>query len=320
MPGIIQLLLLAMTVFLGGCERQTDSESSSASSKQQRPEAYTLDGRPLYQMTFDPETKARLESNLAVARAVYDNDPSDSENIIWLGRRLAYLTRYQEAIRTYSAGLELYPDNYKLLRHRGHRYISIRDFDRAIADFEKASRLIEGIPDEIEPDGQPNRFGIPTSTSHSNIWYHLGLAYYLKGDFENAVRAYRECLTFSNNPDMLVATTDWLYMALRRLGREQEAQTVLEPIHERMEILENHAYHRRLLLYKGLLAAESLLNMDQEDALQLATYGYGIGNWFLVNGDTARAVSVFKKVVQGTYWPAFGYIAAEADLHRLGQD
>ena len=33
-------------------------------------------------------------------------------------------------------------------------------------------------------------------------------------------------------------------------------------------------------------------------------------------GDSKRAREVFEKVVSGTGWNAFGYLAAEADLQR----
>ena len=312
--GIWTILMLA--AFFIGCD--DDDQGKTGDIAEEQPEAYSLDGTPLYPLTFDAERQAELERNLAEAQAAFDADPDDPENVIWLGRRTAYLGRYNEAIKIYTAGLNLYPDNYKMLRHRGHRHISIRKFKQAIADLEVACQLIDGVPDEVEPDGQPNQHNIPTSTSHSNIWYHLGLAYYLDGDFESAVRAYRECLKFSKNPDMLVATSDWLYMSLRRLGRIDEAIAVLEPITADMNILENHAYHDRLLMYKGLKSPEDLLDLEKEDDLQMATYGYGIGNWYLYNGEVEKATTIFKRALEASYWPAFGYIAAEADLYRLG--
>jgi tetratricopeptide (TPR) repeat protein len=281
-------------------------------------EAYSLFGTPLYPQTLAPEEKAKLDSNLAFAQAEYEKNSNDPERIIWLGRRLAYLWRYQEAIAVYSKGIALHPDYAKLYRHRGHRYITIREFDKAIADLEKAAKLIEGKPDEIEPDGAPNKYNIPTSTSHSNIWYHLGLAYYLKGDFENALRSYPECMKFSKiNDDMLCATSDWLYMAYRRLGRVDEAKKVLEPIHENMKILENYSYHKRLLMYKGLISPDSLLDTQNSSDLDIATQGYGVGNWYFYNGQMEKAREIFEKVIKGQYWAAFGYIAAEADLKRL---
>ena len=90
------------------------------------------------------------------------------------------------------------------------------------------------------------------------------------------------------NDDMLVATSDWLYMTLRRLKRDAEARQVLEPIREQMDVIENGAYHARLLMYKGLRTPESVLNLNTADDIQIATQGYGVGNWYLVNGDRAQ--------------------------------
>jgi tetratricopeptide (TPR) repeat protein len=284
---------------------------------QQQPEAYSLFGRPLYRPELPKQTKAQLDSNYAIALANYHRDPHNAENIIWLGRRAAYLWRYREAIEIFSEGIQKFPDDPRLYRHRGHRYITVREFDKAIADLEKAASLIANRPDEIEPDGQPNRYNIPTSTLHSNIWYHLGLAYYLKGDFPNALRCYQECLKVSTNPDMLCATSDWLYMTLRRLGKTEEAAKILLPISNDMNILENHAYHRRLLMYKGELPLDALLNTANASELDIATQGYGVGNWYLYNGHPQKAQEMFEKVLAGNYWAAFGYIAAEADLKRM---
>jgi len=279
------------------------------------PEATSLLGEPLYPMELSDERRAELEANLAEAQASYDEDPEDAENIIWLGRRLAYLWRYQDAIDVYTKGIELYPDNHELYRHRGHRYISVRELDRAVADLDKAAELIEGVPDEVEPDGAPNEKGIPRSTSHSNIWYHLALAHYLQGDFEEAARAWEACMEFSGNDDMLVATSDWLYMTYRRLGRDEDAAEVLEAIHEDMDIIENFAYHKRLLMYKGLVDPEELLDPNA-DELDLATQGYGVANFYYVNGEEERAREILERVLEGEYWAAFGYIAAEADIAR----
>ncbi len=194
----------------------------------------------------------------------------------------------------------------------------MREFDQAIRDLERAAGLIAGLPDEVEPDGLPNERNIPTSTLGSNVWYHLGLVRYLEGDFEGARDAYRECLEFSKNPDMLVATSHWLYMTLRRLGRDDEAREVLEPIHAGMDLIENHDYHRLLLMYKGDREPEELLAEKREaGGVGLATTAYGVGNRYLYGGDLDRAVEVFRSIVETDTWAAFGAIAAEADLARI---
>jgi tetratricopeptide (TPR) repeat protein len=259
-----------------------------------------------------------MEAQLAEARAQFESRPDDPDVIIWLGRRTAYLGRYREAINIFSRGIEKHPGEARFYRHRGHRYITLRCFDLAIADLEKAAKIIKGTADEIEPDGVPNARNTPTSTLQSNIWYHLGLAHYLKGDFKKALRSYRECLKVSKNPDMLVATAHWLYMTLRRSGRQREARGVLAAITEGMDIIENRDYHKLLLMYKGKFTAESLLEemMRGEGSLSSASIGYGVGNWYLYNGEREKAVRVFRKIVESNQWASFGYIAAEVELKR----
>jgi len=288
---------------------------------QTQPEATSLLGQPLQRISFSDEELIKLSANLASAQADYKTDPNNANNIIWLGRRLAYLWRYREAIAVFTKGLEKYPENPWLYRHRGHRYITVREFNNAISDLEKATQLIANVPDEVEPDGAPNKHNIPRSTLHSNIWYHLGLAYYLKKDFENALRAYRAGMELSKvNDDMLVAASHWLYMTLRRLERPDEAEEVLEPIHDQMEILENESYHKLLLMYKGALSPDGLLDPDAADDLALATTGYGVGNWYLCNGHEAKAREIFEKIVATRYWAAFGHIAAEAELDESNRE
>ena len=296
---------------------RTQSERPMTQSSAAQPEAISLFGQPLFPAQLSSDQRTKLEADLAEAKADYDKDPSDPERIVWLGRRLGYLGRYRDAIDAYTKGIAAHPRYAKLYRHRGHRYISIRRFDAAIADFENAAALVNGQPNEVEPDGAPNQYNKPRSTLQSNIWYHLGLAYYLKGDFQNALRSYLECMTVSRiNDDMLVATADWLYMTYRRLGRTAEAAAVLEPIREDMDILENGSYHKRLLMYKGMLAPDALLKTEGASDLDIATQGYGVGNWYLYNGQKDKAREIFERVTTGASWSALGYIAAEGDLKR----
>jgi tetratricopeptide (TPR) repeat protein len=289
--------------------------AGAASEARQKPEATSLAGKPLVRIALPDQQK--LEANLVQAEKELAAKPTDADAIVWVGRRLGYLWRYQDAIAMFSKGVALHPENPRLYRHRGHRYITVRDFDRAVADLSKAAALIKGTRDEIEPDGQPNAAGKPRSTLHFNIWYHLALAHYLKGDYQRALDAYRECLTVSTNDDLLTATSDWMWMTLMRLGRKVEADKLLERITPKMDILENSSYHRRLLMYKGLEKPEALLDPANADGLTIATQGYGVGNWYFVNGDKERARQTFDKVVSGPNWSAFGYIAAEADLMRI---
>jgi len=299
------LVIAAAIAFAAGAAAQTG-----------KPEATSLSGKPLNVPATIPNQQ-KLQADLAQAEKTLATNPQDAEAIIWVGRRLGYLWRFNDAIATFTKGIELYPDNPKFYRHRGHRYITIRQFARAQADFEKASQLIKGKPDEIEPDGAPNPAGKPRSTLQFNIWYHLGLAYYLQGNYAKAYDAYVECMKVSNNDDSVTATSDWMWMTLMRLNRKADAAKVLERITPKMDILENASYHRRLLMYKGLEKPEALLDTAKADDTTIATQGYGVGNYYYVTGNSAKAREVFQKVTSGGGWNAFGYIAAEADLQKM---
>jgi tetratricopeptide (TPR) repeat protein len=263
------------------------------------------------------EARKNLETRLAEAEANLKKAPQDPDTLIWAGRRLAYLNRFDEAIAKYTEGIGRFPKDARFYRHRGHRYITLRKYKEAIADLSTAAGLVKNRRDETEPDGLPNARNIPTSTLNSNIYYHLGLAYYLQGDFARALHAYRECMKFSANPDMLVATSHWLYMTLRRLGREREAVKVLTPVKAEMDIIENGDYHRLLLMHKGQITPETLLaEATKGGALSSATIGYGVGNWYFYNNQREQAHKIWQSVTAGTQCNAFAYIAAEAELAR----
>jgi tetratricopeptide (TPR) repeat protein len=284
------------------------------------PETYSLFGAPLHATPLSGETRDTLEARLARAQTDYDRNPDDVEAIIWLGRRAAYLGRHRAAVAIYSEGLGKHPDEPRLYRHRGHRYITLRRFDSAIADLQRAAELIAGRPDEIEPDGIPNARNTPTSTLHSNVWYHLGLAQYLGGDFEMARRSYERCLEVAHHPDQLCATTYWLWQTLVRLGKREEAQALLEPIRDDLDVIESRDYLNLLRLYRGQVAADTLLESAiRAGGTSFATVGYGVAGWRLAGDDTEGAVDLMRGVLRGEAWAAFGHIAAEAELSRMGE-
>ena len=170
---------------------------------------------------------------------------------------------------------------------------------------------------QTEPDGIPNARGMPLSNTQFNVLYHLALAHYLKGDYAAAAGVWEECLDYSPNTDLLVATTDWLWMTLMRLDRTEQAAALLEAITPELEVIENDAYLKRLRMYRGELAPEDLLETSADDrALALATQGYGVANWYLLNGEPGKAAAMWEEIRATGSWAAFGFIAAEVDAAR----
>jgi tetratricopeptide (TPR) repeat protein len=292
--------------------------ASLASRPETSPHDVTsLLGRPLAPPAMEPESKARMEAQLADARVAWEKDRNDADALIWMGRRTAYLGRYREAIAIFSDGVTRHPADARMYRHRGHRYLTVREIDMAIADFEKAVGLIAGQPDKVEPDGLPNARNTPTGTLHSNVYYHLALGYYLEGDFDRAADAWALARDAVANADNLVAASHWLYLALRRAGRNADAAAVLGPIAADLDIIENAEYHELLLMYKGERTPESLLAAAGGDSGGSATR-YGVSAWYLLNGRHDEAAALWMTILEGPDWPSFGYLAAEAELKNSG--
>jgi len=301
MKRLATLLLVTLVAGTAGAQVLPDVPDGA--------QAVSLSGAALY----SPEPGERVLQALETAKMDYDADPDDADNIIWYGRRIAYTGDYRGAIEVFSEGVEKFPDDARMYRHRGHRYISVRAFDRAIADLERAASLIEGTENETEPDGAPNALNIPVSSLHGNIWYHLGLAYYLVQDWDNAYRAYKNGFDAGRNDDNRVSTTHWLYSILRRAGDAEGAERVLDAISADMNVIENMSYHNLCLFYKGELSLDNLMSNDDGSSAGAAV-AYGAANWHFYTGDIEKADEMLNELLASPAWASFGFIAAEADL------
>jgi tetratricopeptide (TPR) repeat protein len=240
-----------------------------------------------YRSQPDTGAIARAESTLAA-------NPRSVERIVQLGVAQSGARRFREAIQTFTRGLEIAPNDPLLYRWRGHRYLSIREFDRALDDLTRGSRL------------DSTMFG---------IWYHLGIVRYARGEFAGAAEAFGRAQGRAPDAGELAGSTDWLWMALSRAGRTAEAQAMLDRRPDSLPVA--NAYAQRLRLYRGLIGPDSVLTEADTGDVAVATLSYGVGNWYLVRGDTARARSWFERSIRSGGWPAFGFILSEVELRRL---
>ncbi len=267
-------------------------------------------------------TRKEYEQKLSVAKTEYEKDSSNADAITWYGRRTAYLGDYMKAIEIFTKGISIHPGDARLYRHRGHRYITVRCFDKAIADFKKAAQLIKDKPDEVEPDGLPNAKNIPTSTLQSNMWYHLGLCYFIKGEYKKAVKAYKECLKVSANADMYVATANWMNISLRKMKKYEEANALYNSIDRNAGLLESQDYNYLLEMYRYKNSEKQVddyatMISSGKPSLSSATVNFGIGYYCLLVGFREKAIEYFNKAIATNQWSSFGYIAAEAERNRM---
>ena len=307
---IISGFIILMLTFTANSAFTQDSEKEQCTS---------LLGELLYKPKLSPEAANSFNAKYNKALKDFRAQPGNPDTHIWLGRRLAYLGDYIKAIRAFSDGAYYFPDDPRFFRHRGHRYITTRKFDLALADFEHAAKMIEGKEDRIEPDGAPNAAGIPVSTLHSNIWYHLGLTQYLLGDFENAFHSYERCYKESDNNDKKVSSGYWLYIIGKRLGKHAYCDKFMDEIGKNMKLIENFAYHQMLVFYKSGKSPEEY-GLPINEIMEDPTRAYGLGVWYLIQnneGGKKKATEIFEKIIKLPSWASFGYITAEAELDHI---
>src|ERR1041384_2159537 len=231
---------------------------------------------------------------VATAERALAADPRNIDKIIALGTAQSTVRQYREAIATFTRGLEIAPNNALLLRWRGHRYLSTRQFDRAQSDLERGARLDSTI------------YG---------IWYHLGIVRLVKRDFAGAAQAFQKALPMAPDSGERSGSTDWLWMSLSRAGRGAEAKAMLDRRPDSKPV--TNAYTRRLQPYRGGIGPEAVVTAADTEDVQVATLAYGLGNWYLVRGDKAQARTWFERSVQSGGWPGFGFIVSEVELRRL---
>lgn len=248
---------------------------------------YTSPAGVAYRSLPDTGAIARAERALAA-------EPRNVEKLIALGVAQSGARQFHEAIATFTRGLVLAPDDVRLYRWRGHRHLSVRDFDRAMADLTRGFALDSG---------------------NYGVLYHLGIVRFARGDFAGAADAFRRAQPRAPDAGELAGATDWLWMSLARGGRTDEARAMLARRPD--SLATTVAYAQRLRLYRGEIAPEAVVTAADTADVQVATLAFGVGNWHLVQGDTARARAAFERAVQSGGWPGFGFILAEVELRRL---
>jgi tetratricopeptide (TPR) repeat protein len=236
-----------------------------------------------------PDTGAIARAQRALAA-----DPRNVQRFIELGVAQSGVRQFREAIETFTRGLAVAPNDPLLYRWRGHRYLSVREFDRALSDFTLGNRI--------------------DSTVYG-IWYHLGIVRFARGEFAAAADAFTRAQPRAPDAGELAGSTDWLWMSLSRAGRAAEARAMLARRPDSLPIA--NAYTRRLKLYRGEIGPDDVFTPADTADVQVATLSFGVGNWYLVRGDTTRARTWFERSVRSGGWPGFGFIMSEVELRRL---
>ena len=257
-------------------------------------QATSLLGRKLYAQKDD--------GTIAAARKKLAADPKDVKLILALSQAQSGRRQYREAIATCTKGLASAPNSADLYIERGHRELGLREFKAAERDLAHAASL---------------------DPAKLDAFYHLGLAHYFQGQFAAAAGSFRKALALAKTDDSVIDCSNWLYVSLRRAGQPEQAAQVLKRITPGVKNTEPHLlfYLHLLRFYQGALSEKEVLPPrpaapgDTEAELAFDTMTYGAGNWRLYNNhDPKGAAVLFRKVVTGEAWNAWGFVGSEVAL------
>lgn len=295
-------------VVLAACQRAAPTPTIETGV-----EAVSLLGTTLRTPSY-PDAPVRAADS-ALARS-----PNDADLLLAAAGARATAWRFREAIAMYSRGAALHPNDARFLRFRGHRYLTVRQFQDGARDLDRAAVM---------------------DSTNFDIVYHQGLAHFLLGHYGRAADAYGKCLGFAANEalrakeargeyrtgyrscmrtgtdnDALVSMTDWAWRANARAGRQAEAARLLDTVQESMKVSSNRSYLENLLMYKGRRTPDQVLEWARSDSVRFSTSGYAVASWFLMKGDSSRGWALMDEIARGPHWNGFGAISAEVDVSR----
>lgn len=250
-----------------------------------------------YRSPAGVEYRAQADTGpIARAKSALDSDPRTVQRFIALAVAQSGARQFREAIATLTDGLAIAPNDVMLLRWRGHRYISVREFAKARADLSR---------------------GFAIDSTNYGILFHFGVLRFIEQDFVGAAEMFARAQPLAPDGGERAGSTDWLWMSLSRAGRNTEAAAMLARRPDSLPTPPGYAYVTRLKLYRGELTPETLFAPGDTTDVQQATLNYGLGDWYMVRGDTVKARAAFERAVASGGWPGFGFIVSESELARL---
>ncbi len=253
-------------------------------------------GRKFFSLPDPKGAVAEARKNLAA-------DPKNPALFSKLAQAQISVWEDKEAVETLTRAIKLSPENAELYTERGHRELPLREFKKARTDLTRSAAF---------------------NPKNMATYYHLGLAHYFLNEFSEAADAFRLAVETAPNTDERINSTNWLYAALRRAGKTAEAAKALEAVPPEMTNTSPHTkfYLNLVRFFQGRMTEAEALpseppadNTDQEVELPFDTVAYGIGNWYLYNGNPAKAQEYFRRVMKGHVWVTWGFIGSELELH-----
>lgn len=271
--------------------------------------ATSLIGTALTIPKYPAATQKILDEDIAIAAAALRIAPDREDTHIWYGRRLDYAGRICDAVDAFSAGIERFPNSYKLYRFRARDLTRARRFNEALADYETALKLMGDTPDTFELDGMPNPLGLTISTYRGNIVYYHAQTSFATGDYPTMVSGMARSLALAADfarDDMRVPTAYWTYLAHRKMGQHDEARKVIDSIEPGLKLIENDVYYQAVQIMQGRLKPEQFATTRD------STIKFAIAMERRFAGDETGAKALLGEIIRENpqgHWPAEAELA-----------
>ncbi len=271
--------------------------------------ATSLIGTPLTVPKYPAATQKILDEDIAIAAAALRIAPDREDSHIWYGRRLDYAGRICDAVDAFSAGIEQFPNSYKLYRFRARDLTRARRFKEALADYKKALELMGDTPDSFEPDGMPNPIGLTISTYRGNILYYHAQTSFATGDYPAVVDGMAKSLAVMpdfTRDDMHIGTAYWTYLAYRKMGQHDKARAAINEIEPGLKLIENFTYYQAVQIMQGRLDPAGF--KDTRDS----TIKFAIAMERRFAGDEKGAKALLTEIVRENpqgHWPSEAELA-----------
>ncbi len=243
--------------------------------------------------------KATLESQLYNAPCMIEDteemfwlrETDDYQSKISLGNALASQYRFQDAIAAYLSAESIRSDDPMLYLRLGGACLTMRQFDAALAAYNRSLSL--GI-------------------SRKTIAYPIGIWHYLMKDYENAAKWFMECLPCDD--EMAIAVIYWHTLSCLRMNAETP---LLKKYHPDMAVGHHTAYR---LAVSAMSGEESLENAKMQTEqlqsdLDYVIAAYGISVAFACKGQIKESRKLYEHLLlRDSVWPCVSYLAAWGDV------
>ena len=228
----------------------------------------------------------KVDEGIAILEKVIQERKDFDQAYAYLATLLKVKKDYKGAVEVLRAGYQNCPTSYKVITTFGIFLTEVREYDAAIHILQEGLKLIDYDPD---------------------IWNYLGVAYWRKGDLDEALEAFGRSLSLDHNYSIAFNNTGSVYLSKYLKAEEQgDLQKAIAHFQKAIELDPGYAS-----AFNGLGAAYSQAGnvggaidswekaVEINPDLGFALYNLGLA--YLRKGDKVKALDFLNRYKQKEY-------------------